>query len=65
MWTLFEANLNQLDPFFYLEDQLDPTQPEFTVENWVQPEKNGSGLAALLQDLYHNDFGHSIVLGLR
>ena len=37
IWTLFEANPTQLDPFFDLEGQADPTQPEFWVQSRVQP----------------------------
>ena len=44
IWTLIEANLTRLDP----------TQPEFWVQNRVQPKKNGY-LAAKYWNTYYNN----------
>ena len=44
IWTLIEANLTRLDP----------TQPEFWVQNWVRPKKTGY-LAAKYWNTYYNN----------
>ena len=48
------ANLIWLDPFFWPWGPTWPNSTEFRVQNRVQPEKNRSGIAALLQIGFHS-----------